>query len=524
MTSVLQPRECKVTKKSKKSYGFFLRVEKDTAGHLIRNVEKNSPAEKAGLKDGDRVLRVNGVFVDKEEHAKVVEIVKNSGNSVVFLVLDEASYKKAEKEGANLEELGQKVSKGKKEKKEEKQSTLPMANGAITAVPQPRLCYLVKEEKGYGFSLKTTEGHKGLFIVDLASQGAAAKAGVQNKDRLIEINGKNVENDTHEEVVEKVKKSGNHIMLLLSNEETDRYYTSQKMVLSKENANLKLLPHKPRLIELQKGKNGYGFFLRMEQTTGDHVIKDVDPKSPAAKAGLKDDDILVAVNGERVDALDHESVVGKIKQSKEKTTLLVVDKETDAMYKMAQISPFSYYYKVQDPAPAKTEERVELHTEQKVNHKPRVCKMVKGPSGFGFSLNMVKNKPGLFINEVQKHGPADIAGVENNDVLVEVNGVNVMNEPYDNVVARIKESGDKVTLLVCSKDAYKYFQDQNIPITDSMADPSHDTSEPPAYTETSIAESERTSPEPRERASSSSSSQSAASAGADSDSSDDTRF
>lgn len=84
-----------------------------------------------------------------------MEIVKNSGNSVVLLVLDEASYRKAEKEGANLEELGQKVSK---RKKKEQQSTLPVANGAITAVPQPRLCYLVKEEKGYGFSLKTTEG------------------------------------------------------------------------------------------------------------------------------------------------------------------------------------------------------------------------------------------------------------------------------------------------------------------------------------------------------------------------------
>lgn len=69
-------------------------------------------------------------------------------------------------------------------------------------------------------------------------------------------------------VLMQVKKSGNHIMLLLSNEETDRYYTSLKMALSKENANLKLLPHKPRLIELQKGKNGYGFYLRMEQNTG----------------------------------------------------------------------------------------------------------------------------------------------------------------------------------------------------------------------------------------------------------------
>lgn len=43
-----------------------------------------------------------------------------------------------------------------------------------------------------------------MFIVDVSSEGAAAKAGVQNNDRLIEINGKNVESDTHEEVVEKV--------------------------------------------------------------------------------------------------------------------------------------------------------------------------------------------------------------------------------------------------------------------------------------------------------------------------------
>ncbi|KFV49884.1 Na(+)/H(+) exchange regulatory cofactor NHE-RF3, partial [Tyto alba] len=460
MASVLQPRECRVTKMPQKSYGFYLRIEKDTSGHLIRSVEKNSPAEKAGLKDGDRVLRVNGVFVDKEEHAQVVEIVKNSGNSVVLLVLDDTSYQKAEKEGVNLEELGQKMSTGQQE---EQQSPPPMANGAITAVPQPRLCYLVKEEKGYGFSLKTTEGQKGLFIVELSSQGAAAKAGVQNNDRLIEINGKNVENDTHEEVVEKVKKSENHVIFLLANEETDHYYTSQKMVLSKESANLRLLPLKPRLIEIQKGKNGYGFYLRMEQNTGDHVIKDVDSGSPAAKAGLKDNDILVAVNGEQVDGLDHGSVVGKIKQSEAKTTLLVVDKETDAMYKLAQLSPFSYYYKAKDPTPAEMEERKETQ-------KPRICKMVKGPSGFGFSLNMIKNKPGLFINEVQNHGPADTAGVENNDFLVEVNGVNVINESYDKVVARIQDSGDRLTLLVCNKDAYKYFQGQNIPITASMAD------------------------------------------------------
>ncbi|XP_039239286.1 Na(+)/H(+) exchange regulatory cofactor NHE-RF3 isoform X2 [Pipra filicauda] len=520
MTSVLQPRECKVTKKPQKIYGFFLRLERDTAGHIIRNVEQNSPAEQAGLKDGDRVLRVNGVFVDKEEHAQVVELIKNSGNSVVLLVLDDTSYHKAQKEGVNLEELGQKASTGQ----QQEQSPPSTANRGTSAVPQPRLCYLAKEEKGYGFSLKTTEGQKGLFIVELSPEGAAAKAGVQNNDRLIEINGENVENYTHEEVVEKVKKSENHVMFLLSNEETDRYFTSQKKVLSKESASLGLLPLRPRLIEIQKGKSGYGFYLRMEQNTGDHVIKDVNPGSPAAGAGIKDDDILVAVNGEQVDGLDHESVVGKIKQSEAKTTLLVVDKETDAMYKLAQISPFSYYYKAQDSTPAKVEERVELHTEHRVNHKPRICKMVKGPSGFGFSLNMIKNKPGLFISEVKNHGPADRAGVENNDFLVEVNGVNVISDPYNEVVARIQNSGDRLTLLVCSKDAYRYFQGQNIPITASMAEPAHDTPEPPAYTENHLSEPERNSPEPRERADSSSSSQSAASTRAASYNEDDTKL
>uniref|UniRef100_A0A8C3H900 PDZ domain containing 1 n=1 Tax=Chrysemys picta bellii TaxID=8478 RepID=A0A8C3H900_CHRPI len=61
------PRECIVTKQEGESYGFYLRIEKNKLGHLIRNVEEGSPADRAGLKDGDRILRVNGLFVDKED-------------------------------------------------------------------------------------------------------------------------------------------------------------------------------------------------------------------------------------------------------------------------------------------------------------------------------------------------------------------------------------------------------------------------------------------------------------------------
>lgn len=64
------------------------------------------------------------------------------------------------------------------------------------------------------------------------------------------------------------------------------------------------------------------------------IIKDIDPKSPAEKAGLKNNDLVVAVNGKSVESLDHDSVVEMIRKGGDQTSLLVVDKETDNIYKL----------------------------------------------------------------------------------------------------------------------------------------------------------------------------------------------
>uniref|UniRef100_A0A8C6Y824 PDZ domain containing 1 n=1 Tax=Naja naja TaxID=35670 RepID=A0A8C6Y824_NAJNA len=436
----LHPRECTLVKEEGENYGFCLRIEKFKTGHLIRNVEKDSPAEKAGLKDGDRILKINGVFIDKEDHGKVADLIRKSVTPVLFLVLDDHSYESALKEGISLEELAEKSPN--QEQTEEPQL---VQSGELGSVPQPRLCYLIKEKNSYGFSMKSSAGQKGLFIVDLTPLGAAIKAGVQPNDRLIEINGENVENSTHEEVVEKVKRSGNQVVFLLSDEETDQYYYRQNMQLIRGKANLKLLPHKPRNLELKKGNNGYGFYLRMEQNG--HLIKDIDSDSPAAKAGLRDNDILVAVNGEPIEALDHEAVVEKIRQSGEKTTLLVVDEETDTMYKMAKISPCLCYHTRPEPHMSIAKKAM-----QEENHKPRLCKLIKSPTGFGFRLNAISNIPGVFIKE---DGPANIAGLQDDDIVIEVNGTNVQNEEYEDVVSRIQNSGNTLTLLVCEEKAYQ---------------------------------------------------------------------
>ena len=51
-------------------------------------------------------------------------------------------------------------------------------------------------------------------------------------------------------------------MFLLVDEETDKLHTEQKTRFRRETASLKLLPHQPRLVEMKKGSNGYGFYLR----------------------------------------------------------------------------------------------------------------------------------------------------------------------------------------------------------------------------------------------------------------------
>ncbi|XP_007528729.2 Na(+)/H(+) exchange regulatory cofactor NHE-RF3 [Erinaceus europaeus] len=477
MASTFNPRECNLSKQEGQSYGFFLRIEKDTDGHLVRLVEKGSPAEKGGLQDGDRVLRINGVFVDKEEHMKVADLVRKSGNSVTLLVLDGDSYENAIKKQVDLEELGQ----SQKESSLNEKKPPPVMNGAVQTWTQPRLCYLVKEGSSYGFSLKTVQGKKGVYMTDITPQGVAMKAGVLDDDHVIEVNGENVEDASHEQVVEKVKKSGSRIMFLLVDKDTEKRNSEQKIQFKRETASLKLLPHQPRIVAMKKGSNGYGFYLRAGPEQKGQIIKDIDPGSPAEEADLKNNDLVVAVNGQCVESLDHDSVVEMIRKGGEETSLLVVDKETDNIYKLARFSPFLYYQSQELPngsvkeapalIPAPLEASSPDTTEEVGDHKPKLCRLVKGENGYGFHLNAIRGQPGSFVKEVQKGGPADLAGLEDEDTVIEVNGANMQDEPYEKVVDRIQSSGKTVTLLVCGKKTYDYFQAKKIPIVSSMADP-----------------------------------------------------
>lgn len=69
-------------------YGFNLHAEKGKPGQYIGKVDDNSPAEAAGLRQGDRILEVNGESISTKTHKQVVELIKTLTGETKLLVVD----------------------------------------------------------------------------------------------------------------------------------------------------------------------------------------------------------------------------------------------------------------------------------------------------------------------------------------------------------------------------------------------------------------------------------------------------
>jgi len=83
-----RPRQCHLFKwPDFDGYGFNLHAEKTKSGQYIGKVDEDSPAEAAGLCEGDRIIEVNDVNVSNENHRQVVERIKSISNETKLLVI-----------------------------------------------------------------------------------------------------------------------------------------------------------------------------------------------------------------------------------------------------------------------------------------------------------------------------------------------------------------------------------------------------------------------------------------------------
>lgn len=106
VTSVKRPRLITVVKTSGRTFGFNLHGVKGKPGQTVKSIEDTGPAFQAGLFPGDRIVAVNSHRVIGETHGMVVGRIKDSGDRVTLLVIDEETYEMYNAKGWSIDEEG----------------------------------------------------------------------------------------------------------------------------------------------------------------------------------------------------------------------------------------------------------------------------------------------------------------------------------------------------------------------------------------------------------------------------------
>uniref|UniRef100_A0A3P8YEE4 PDZ domain-containing protein n=1 Tax=Esox lucius TaxID=8010 RepID=A0A3P8YEE4_ESOLU len=450
------PRLCHIKCKEGQSFGFRLRTEKGIRGNVVQQVDPWSPAELSGLREGDHVLEVNEDFVDNMEFSRVVTKIQVCGVQVFLLVLKKQEYEEALSQGLDLQAL--------------------TSSYRGETCSRPRLCHITRDPGlGLGISISPIEGQKGGYVLSTVRDGPAERAGVRDGDRLVWINGAVVSTLTFSALNKMVKKCSAHVTILVIDSESEASYTRRKLPILPIMAGSHNLPHRPNTLHLVQDSDGYGFLLRQEKMPSGrvaHLLREVDVGSPAEQAGMQDGDLLLAVNGQPSESMEHEEIVRRVRKSGKSVSLTTIPVNGRQFYTQLGLSPLLFHEDHRSEAEGIKRTLLPCTDVQneptKDNHGslpcPRLCVLEREESSFGFHLGCVQHKLGTFIGQVETKGSGHKAGLWEGDVVVEVNGQNVENFHFEDVVMLIKKSESLLKLLVVERSGYEKLKQSGLPI------------------------------------------------------------
>ena len=102
--------------------------------------------------------------------------------------------------------------------------------------------------------------------------------------------------------------------------------------------------------------------------------------------------------------------------------------------------------------------------------RPRLCHLKKWPNfpGYGFNLHERLKQPGHLIGSVDPGSPAEATSLRVDDKIIEVNGRNMLECSHHQVVDKIRQFSDRVSLLVVDATTDRYYREQSIWIHSKM--------------------------------------------------------
>jgi serine protease Do len=201
----------KVDPQLSKSFGL-----KDAQGALVSKVQKDSPADKAGIRPGDVILKVNGKEIRDSKELPIYVAGLPVGKEIQIEYMRDKKSQTAKLKIGKLEEVDLKDATGKK-------TIEPADTITETDALGFRVSNISNQDREKGKLGKEVEG---VIIEDIQEQGPSDQKGLQVGNVILEVNREKVKDvATYQKLIKSLKK-GDSVMLLVRQDENSTVFVA----------------------------------------------------------------------------------------------------------------------------------------------------------------------------------------------------------------------------------------------------------------------------------------------------------
>ncbi|XP_026733313.1 disks large 1 tumor suppressor protein isoform X3 [Trichoplusia ni] len=281
-----------------------------------------------------------------------------------------------------------------------------------------------------------------IYVTKLIPGGAAAASQLQINDAILQVNDTSVDNVTHADAVDALKKAGNTVRLKIRRRATEDTLNVLQVTKPEESVE----------IELVKGGSGLGFSIagglgnqHIPGDNGIYVTKIMAGGAAHRDSRLRVGDKLLMVKNTshgdvNLDNVTHEDAVAALKATGERVVLVLVPGP-----RHGQPSPRTS--RANTPSSAANSLRREDVTDS--NEEARVVELEKGPAGLGFNIVGGEDGHGIYVSFLLAGGPAErSARLRRGDRLLAVNDTDITHATHEQAAKALKSTGQNVKLTV----------------------------------------------------------------------------
>ncbi|XP_063570294.1 multiple PDZ domain protein isoform X5 [Pongo abelii] len=358
--------------------------------------------------------------------------------------------------------------------------------------------------RGMGSRLSNGEVMRGIFIKHVLEDSPAGKNGtLKPGDRIVEVDGMDLRDASHEQAVEAIRKAGNPVVFMVQSI-INRPRAPSQSESEPEKAPLCSVPPPPpsafaemgsdhtqssaskisqdvdkedefgyswknirerygtltgelHMIELEKGHSGLGLSLagNKDRSRMSVFIVGIDPNGAAGKDGrLQIADELLEINGQILYGRSHQNASSIIKCAPSKVKIIFI-RNKDAVNQMAvcpgnAVEPLpsnseNLQNKETEPTVTTSDAAVDLSSFKNVQH----LELPKDQGGLGIAISEEDTLSGVIIKSLTEHGVAATDGrLKVGDQILAVDDEIVVGYPVEKFISLLKTAKTTVKLTI----------------------------------------------------------------------------